>query len=85
MKITEYQRTSQGWQELRSYYWFAGDRNIEPWTRQVRHPCPGCGRAMTSLAQTDHVCLGGTESWPRLPQARRPGTGGRPRTTPGSD
>ena len=72
MKITEYQRTDQGWQELRSYYWFAGDRSIEPWTRQDRLPCPGCGHRMTSLRQTMHVCLGGTETWPRLPR-QRPG------------
>ena len=71
MKITEYRLTARGWQAGKSYYWFPGDRAILPWARSQTEPCPGCGRLMTALQQTDHQCLGGTEAWPRIVNSRR--------------
>jgi len=80
MLVTELMKTPEGWRARRRYYWFAGDRSVEPWTR-IQRPCPGCGREFTALAQAEHTCWGGTEAWPRLPRPRRPGVGGRPRKT----
>jgi len=84
MLVTELYRTEAGWRTLRRYYWFAGDRTAIPWTREAKSPCPGCGRGFTALAQSDHICLGGTPAWPRLPNPRRPGVsrGGRPKKSP---
>ena len=81
MLVTELMKTPEGWRAFRRYYWFAGDRSLEPWTREARRPCPGCGREFTVLAQAEHVCSGGTEAWPQLARPRRPGVGGRPRKT----
>jgi hypothetical protein len=81
MRITEYRRTSQGWQQAREYYWFMGDRDHEPWSRDARAACPGCGRVSTPMAQTAHECLGGMAPYPRIsnPRPNHKGRGGRPR------
>ena len=89
MLVTELMRTAEGWREIRRYYSFVGDRTAVPWTREARHPCPGCLKPFTAMAQTDHVCLGGAPDWPRLTRSKLvrtvPGRNtrpvGRPRRT----
>ena len=86
MLITVYERRHQGWEPVRRYYRFGLSRlEIEPaesTTRpgrilEPRYVCPGCDQRFTEAVMTTHMCVGGTEQYPRV--ARRNTGLGRPR------
>ena len=71
MKITEYRRVDTSWIPIRQYYWFPQEQDIFDLASGSKEPkprvaCPGCGRSLTRISSRDHMCLGGTEQYPRL-------------------
>ena len=74
MKITVYRKATPGWRVFREYYWFPikpGQQPVQgaPGQVKTRYSCPGCSRNLSMDALREHLCLGGTDAWPRLKKA----------------